>query len=145
MQLVYNDIRLLSWPYGNGVSGSKIRKIVFSFLLNLYLFQNGSPYIDDANELIELARQSGLIDAEFRKFIPYASKCLTHADVQKSHIGDGVKVVLKLENIYGLIILLALGLGGSVISMIIEITNHKLGYSCKGGNVGKVVWVETIE
>ena len=145
MQLVYNDIRLLLWPYGDGFSGSNITKIVFSFISNFYLFQKGSPYIDDANELIELARQSGLIDAEFRKFIPYASKCLTHADVQKSHIEDGVTVVLKLENIYGIIGLLALGLGGSVISMIIEIIYHKLGYSCNGGIVRKIVWVKAIE
>ena len=82
--------------------------------------QKGSPYLDDANKLISLAIESGLMEAEFKKYVPFASKCLTHADVQKSHIGKDNKVVFKLENIYGMIILLTLGLGGGMLTIIAE-------------------------
>ena len=101
------------------------------------LSQKGSPYLDDANELIEIARESGMIDEEFKKRIPYTAKCLTHADVQKSHIGKDNKVVFKLENIYGMIILLALGLGGGVLTLIAEIFINKVG--CKNEEANKVI------
>ena len=76
------------------------------------------------NELINLAIESGLIEAEFKKYVPYASKCRTHADVQKSHHEKDNQVVFKLENIYGMIILLAIGLGGAMLTMIAEIVIH---------------------
>ena len=77
------------------------------------------------------------MEAQFKKHVPYATKCLTHADVQKSHIGKDNKVVFKLENIYGMIILLALGLGGGVLTLIAEIFINKVG--CKNEEANKVI------
>ena len=98
----------------------------FHVLNNYSIFQKGSPYLEDANELIQLARESGFIDAEFKKHILHAKECLTHADVEKSHFGKETKVVFKLENIYGMIILLAVGLSGAIITLIGEIIIHKI-------------------
>ena len=103
------------------------------------LSQKGNPYLDDANELIEIARESGLIDAQFQKYIPYAAKCLTHADVKHSHIGKDNKVVFKLENFYGMIILLGIGLGGGVLTLIAEIFINKVG--CKKEEANKVILI----
>ena len=92
-------------------------------MINFFIvsLQKESQYLDDANELIELARESGLIDVAFKKYIPFASKCLTHAEVQKSNIEKDMEVVIKLENIYGMIALLAVGIGGCLITIIAEI------------------------
>ena len=90
-------------------------------------FQRGSPYLEDANELIQLAREAGFIDAEFKKHVQNATNCLTHADVEESHFGKKPKLVLKLKNIYGMIILLAVGLGGAFFTLIGEIIVNKIG------------------
>ena len=82
--------------------------------------QKGSPYLDDVNELIEIARQSGMIDVQFKRYLPFASKCLTNADRQEHNIEKDRTVAFKLENIYGILILFAVGLGGCVITMLAE-------------------------
>ena len=84
--------------------------------------------MDDANELIDLARQAGLFDARFKTYIPHATMCLTHADVQQSHFGKDQRVVFKMDNIYGMIILLAIGLGGASFTAMAEIIVYK---ACK--------------
>ena len=95
-------------------------------LNNHSIFQKGSPFLEDANELIQLAWESGLIDAQFKKYVPHAKECLTRDDVENSHFGEETKVVFKLENIYGMISLLAMGLGGGVLTLIGEIVIHKI-------------------
>ena len=80
--------------------------------------------MDDVNELIEIARQSGMIDVQFKRYLPFASKCLTNADRQEHNIEKDRTVAFKLENIYGIIILWAIGLGGCVITMIAEKITH---------------------
>ena len=37
-------------------------------------FQKESPYLEDVNELIELAQQMGLINAQIQKYVPNATK-----------------------------------------------------------------------
>lgn len=66
-----------------------------------------------------------------KKYFPNATECLTRADVQKSHFGKDEKVVFKLENIYGMIILLTLGFGGGLLTLIAEIIINKVGRCCK--------------
>ena len=46
---------------------------------------------------------------------------MTHDDVEQSYFGKEKRKVLKLENIYGMIILLAVGLGGGAATLIAEI------------------------
>ena len=86
-------------------------------MISLFLLQKGSPYLDEVNELIELARQSGLF-TNINKLMPNATECATNADVQRSHMAQDV--VLKLDNIYGMIVLLGLGLVGSTITFMAE-------------------------
>ena len=57
--------------------------------------------------------------------------------MKHSHIGKDNKVVFKLENFYGMIILLALGLGGGVLTLIAEIFTNKVG--CKNEKANKVI------
>ena len=50
------------------------------------MLQKGSPYLDDANKLIDLAQQLGIIDLAIQKHIPNATKCSTWRAVQVSHL-----------------------------------------------------------
>ena len=81
--------------------------------------------MDDANELIDLARESGLIEAQFQKYVPHATECLSHADVEQSHLGKDQTVVFKINNIHGMIILLAIGLGGATFIAVAELIIYK--------------------
>ena len=76
--------------------------------------------MEDANELIDHAIESGWFNAEFSKYLPNATKCLRHDDVQRSHFETDQRVVFKMENIYGMIILLAIGLGLATLTAIAE-------------------------
>lgn len=89
------------------------------------LFQRRSPYLEDANTLIDLANQMGLIANEIQKKVPNATHCLTWSAVQASHTRKGQDVIFKLQDIYGLMILLAMGLGGATIILIAEYAVHK--------------------
>ena len=90
-------------------------------------FQKGSPFLEDANQLIGYARESGIIEAGLRRAFPFATQCLTRADVQRSHFEKDGKDVFQVENIYGMFVLLGTGLGVSVISLLVEIVTHKRG------------------
>ena len=84
------------------------------------MLQRGSPYLEDVNWAITLAREIGLIDAQFRKYVPHAKKCNTHTRVRKSHYDKvaGTVEVFQLKNIYGMLMLLAMGLVSSVSAFI---------------------------
>ena len=82
--------------------------------------------MEDANELIERAREAGFIDTELKKHAPHAKDCLTRANAEKSHFVKEERFPLKLENIYGMLILLAIGLGGGLVTLICEVIIHEL-------------------
>ena len=98
-------------------------------LTSFCLVQKRSPYLEDANRLIDLANQMGLIQSEIQKNVPNATHCLTWSAVQASHTRKGQDVVFKLEDIYGTLILLAMGLGGSILILISESGVHKISHS----------------
>ena len=77
--------------------------------------------MDDFNHLVDLKDQMGLEFSQdgIEDYIPNATKCLTWKDVKASHETD-TSLVITLENIYGLLILLALGLGGAVVALLLE-------------------------
>ena len=62
----------------------------------------------------------GLIQNEIQKNLPNATHCLTWSAVQASHTRKGQDVVFKLEDIYGTLILLALGFSGAILILISE-------------------------
>ena len=57
--------------------------------------------------------------------MPNATECATNADVERSHKDQEARVVLKLDNIYGMMILLGLGLVGSAIASMAEVIKKK--------------------
>ena len=67
----------------------------------------------------------GLIQNELRKNQPNASQCLTRNGVQASHMKKGQNVVYKFEDIYGMIILLSIGLGVGILVLIGELVFQK--------------------
>ena len=60
------------------------------------------------------------------KHLPNATKCLSWHNVNQSHMTNNQKVVVKLEDIYGMMILLIGGLVGSVILILMEALQEKL-------------------
>ena len=62
--------------------------------------------------------------------IPNSTKCMTWKDVKASHETIDTLAVIKKEDIFGVSILWALGLGGAVLVFIVELTTkaHKLKF-----------------
>ena len=86
------------------------------------VFQKQSPFLDDMNSLIDIAKQMGLIHQSYYSYLPNATKCRTINHVYESHMEKGRTVSVELIDIYGMLILLGLGAGGALISFIAEIT-----------------------
>ena len=57
--------------------------------------------------------------------MPNATECATNGDVQRSHVAQDARVELKLENIYGMMVLLGLGLVGGAIAFMAEVIKKK--------------------
>ena len=92
--------------------------------------QKGSPYLEDVNELIEQAKQMGLIDAKIGKMLPNATKCNTLQDIQASYLDKGQRVSLKFEDVRGIMSFYLLCICFSVVTMVVEITT-KCNFNCK--------------
>ena len=89
------------------------------------MFQKQSPYLDDMNWIIDSAKDMGLIEKIFYKHLPNATKCDTNHEVFQSH-GYSQQVILELNDIYGMLILLGLGLSGALICFIAEIFHFRM-------------------
>ena len=66
----------------------------------------------------------GLIEQE--RMFHNASKCKTWNDVYTSHLVEGKNIVIKFEHIFGLVILLCIGLGASLVIYIMENLNWNI-------------------
>ena len=82
------------------------------------MFQKQSPFLDDMNSIIHIAKQIGLIHQSYYSYLPNATKCNTIADVFKSHRRD--KVIVEMNDIYGMLVLLGLGMGLALITFTAE-------------------------
>ena len=92
------------------------------------VFQKGSPYLEDFNYLIRMSFEMGLpLDKSLEKYVPNATKCSTWHDVKASHMKDDQNIVVQLDDIYGMTIILALGISGSVVLLIAEIITKAKG------------------
>ena len=79
--------------------------------------------MQDFNYLMDLMNQ---MDLEFSRnrildYLPNSTNCMTWPDVKASHETDSPTVIIRIDNIYGMMILLAVGLGGSLIVFILEL------------------------
>ena len=66
------------------------------------------------------------LDLEFSSnrmhdYIPNSTKCMTWHDVKASHETDNPEVVIGIDEIYGSLIILAMGLGGSSVVFTLEL------------------------
>ena len=84
------------------------------------LLQKGSPYLEDVDNLIDLAAQAGLIDASIRRALPNGTKCNTWQDVRASHMADGHKIVVTFEDVYGMMGLLGFCSVASLVAFAVE-------------------------
>ena len=62
----------------------------------------------------------GMIDAQIEKYVPNATKCMTWSAVQASHTENDITVVFKVVDLFGILILTAIGLGGALITWLVE-------------------------
>ena len=79
--------------------------------------------MQDFNYLMDLMNQ---MDLEFSRnrildYLPNSTNCMTWPEVKASHETDSPIVIIRIDNIYGMMILLAVGLGGSLIVFILEL------------------------
>ena len=91
--------------------------------------------MDDANNLIHLANQMGFINKQIQNSVPNASNCLTSSAVQESHIKRDKNVVYMMEDVYGMIILLGVGIVGGITILIIECFSIKMLKGCNMENL----------
>ena len=52
--------------------------------------------------------------------IPHSTKCMTWQDVKASHETDSPEVIIKLDDIYGMLLFWSIGLGGAVVVLFLE-------------------------
>ena len=87
--------------------------------------------MDDANELIGLANQMGFFDDKVQKYTPNASRCLTKSAIMETNREKhGQKRVLRLTDIYGMLLILSLGLAGALLAFAAEQFAHKRHILC---------------
>ena len=92
------------------------------------IFQKQSPFVDDMNKIINMAKQVGVIQNSYYKNLPNATKCKTIHDVYKSHAEKNRRVIVDVNDIYGMLLLLGLGVAGAVITFTAEfLTKRRCG------------------
>ena len=68
----------------------------------------------------------GLIDKQIQNSVPNATNCLTSSAVQESHIKRDQNVVYTMEDVYGMIIPLGVGIVGGLAILTIEYISIKV-------------------
>ena len=84
------------------------------------MFQKRSPFLEDMDNLIHLAKQIGLIHRSYYNHLPNATECKTITDVYKSQTEKNHIVIVEVNDIYGMLVLLGLGVGGALLTFIAE-------------------------
>ena len=85
--------------------------------------------MQDANFLMQLSLEMGLKFTDMKRdlgnYLPNATRCNSWTDVKASHRNKDHLVVLHFDDIYGLIIVLAVGLSLSSLIFLLEAVMHK--------------------
>ena len=83
--------------------------------------------MEDFNNLGGIRKQMGSsFQNEMKRKLPNSTKCSTWNEVEQSHTMEDPRVVVQLEDIYGMMILLAVGLSGAVVVLTMELLNKIL-------------------
>ena len=72
------------------------------------------------NNFIDLAKKMGLINKSFFKYLPNGTICNTINDIYESHMKNNHTVIVRLNDIYGMLVLLGLGVGLALITFTAE-------------------------
>ena len=62
----------------------------------------------------------GLGEKDLLKYLPNATQCDNWHAIRESHNTKGQNVVFKIEDIYGIVLLLAIGLSGAFLVATVE-------------------------
>ena len=85
--------------------------------------------MEDANYLMQLSLEMGLKFTDYNRnighYFPNFTACDTWRKVKASHKNKNIRV-LRHEDLYGMTIILAVGLGISSFIFIMELTTHKI-------------------
>ena len=85
-------------------------------------FQKQSPLLNQFNYFIHLAKEMGLILKSYYTHLPNATKCNTITDMLQSHAEQNQKATVEVNDIYGMLVLLGLGLCVAHIVLLAELT-----------------------
>ena len=81
--------------------------------------------MQDANFLTQLSLEMGLTkERVLEKPLPNATKCGSWTHVKATHRNKDRLVVINYDDIYGMLIILAVGLSGSLVIFAGEIVVH---------------------
>ena len=72
------------------------------------------------NYFIDLAKQMGLINKSFFNYLPNATACKNPNDIYESHVGNDLTITVQLNDIYGMLFLLGLGVVGALTTFPAE-------------------------
>ena len=87
------------------------------------------------NYLISMSYEMGLpLDKNIKKYFPNATKCSTWHDVKTSHETKDMKVRIKLDDIYGMLMILALGLSGAILLLTLELMTNAMKVSMRAAS-----------
>ena len=62
----------------------------------------------------------GLGETDLQKYLPNATQCDHWQAIEESHNAKGQNVVFEIDDIYGIILLLAIGLSGALLLATVE-------------------------
>ena len=82
-------------------------------------FQKGSGILEEVNDLINMAKQMGLVGAQINAALPNANKCSSWQNIQASHVSTE-HAPLTMKAFFGSLSLMAFGVGVSVIGFCAE-------------------------
>ena len=88
----------------------------------MFTFQKGSPYLEDANYLLQLIQERNFKFRDVRKIIPNATTCDTWNKVRDSHLKKDRTELMTYEDILGMLLLWTIGLGSSLLVLMLEVT-----------------------
>ena len=85
--------------------------------------------MDDFNYFIDMRIQMGFsFEKNIELYIPNATKCWTWQDVKKSHVINDDMMVIEPDHVFGLMILLLVGLCGAMTILTGERLFKNLGF-----------------
>ena len=104
------------------------------------MFQKGSAILKDANHLIDMAKQMGLIGAQIEAALSNVTKCASWLDIEASHVATD-HAPLTIKAFYGCLILLTMGLCVSFIGFCAEKFTSKKWKSPKNEQLSELNYI----